>query len=209
MAFAFPNLRVATDGTFRGDGVGPGRYRLTVLPPSGNVWTVRSGACGERDILDAPFEIVSGRNVDDCVFTLTDRPTELTGTLQDVSGRPAPDYFIVVFATDRARWVPQSRWIAQTRPSTDGAFTVKGLPAGEYYVAAVTDVQPGEWFSPSFLEPMATPDALKVVLVDGQRTVQNLRIAGGDVGSDGHPHGPLGESPADSQVLRPLLTLRK
>jgi hypothetical protein len=51
---------------------------------------------------------------------------------------------------------------------------VRNLPAGEYFVAALTDVEDGEWFDPEFLNTLVGPSTLKVTI--GDRTLQNLRV---------------------------------
>jgi hypothetical protein len=52
--------------------------------------------------------------------------------------------------------------------------TFRGLPPGDYYLAAVTDAETGEWFDPAFLESLV-PASLKVVIRQGQTTTQNVR----------------------------------
>ena len=52
---------------------------------------------------------------------------------------------------------------------------MKGLRAGEYLNAALTDVEPGEWYDPKFLEGLVATSA-KVVVRDGVKTVQDLMI---------------------------------
>ena len=99
------------------------------------------------------------------------------GTFQDRSGRPATDYFVVVFAADRAYWVPGSRRIRTARPATDGAFDIRGLPPGEYLLGAITDLDPGEWNDPALLSNLSKV-AVKVTVRDGQATSQDIRIGG-------------------------------
>ena len=81
---------------------------------------------------------------------------------------------IVVFAVDRERWRPRSRWIRAARPATNGVFEIAGLPPGDYLLAAVTDADEGEWFAPRFLDALV-PGAVRVTITDGQTTTQNLR----------------------------------
>jgi hypothetical protein len=64
-----------------------------------------------------------------------------------------------------------------TRPATDGSFTIKGLPPGEYFLAAPTDLESGEWNDPVLLDQLA-PSSLRVVLRDGETTRRDLRIGG-------------------------------
>ena len=66
--------------------------------------------------------------------------------------------------------------MASTRPSSDGAWSVRDLPAGEYLIAALMDVEPNEWQKPEFLAALV-PAAVKVRIDDGARVRQDLRIA--------------------------------
>jgi len=84
----------------------------------------------------------------------------------------------VVFAADNNYWTPQSRRIRTARPATDGKFTVTGLPPGEYRMAAVTDLAPGETNDPAFLD-LLVPASVKLTLAAGETKTQDLKIAGG------------------------------
>ena len=108
--------------------------------------------------------------------TLTDRHSELTGTLQTPAGSPAPDYFVIAFPANRAWWRPEARRIQTTRPASDGRFVLRDLPAGDYLLAALLDVEPADLGDPGFLE-QAVPGAVKVTVADGERRTQNLQMA--------------------------------
>ena len=88
------------------------------------------------------------------VATLTDQHTELSGTLQSAANVPAPDYFVVVFSPDRSVWRLGARRVQFTRPSTDGRFSFRDLPAGDYLIAALTDMEPSDLGDGSFLESL-------------------------------------------------------
>ena len=133
---------------------------------------------GGRDSLDFPLVIGPGTNITDAVVTFADKSTELTGTLQDATGAATSDYSIIVFPSDKQYWQPQSRRIVSVRPGTDGRFTTRNLPPGSYMIVAVTDVEPGEWFDPGFLEQLAAA-AMRVALAGGGKKTKNLRLAGG------------------------------
>ena len=109
--------------------------------------------------------------------TYTDKPTGLSGVFQDRGGRVATDYYILVFSADRGHWTPGSRRVQTTRPATDGTFSVRGLPPGEYLLAALTDLERGEWNDPALLEQLVK-SAAKVTLRDGEITTQDFRIGG-------------------------------
>jgi hypothetical protein len=168
-----PAIADAT-GRFSVTGLVPGRYRLSVAGAAGP-WSIASAVIGGRDVCDVPLEVRSGDDLAGLVVTLTDRTTWLLGTLQDASGRLTSDFTVVVFPFDAAYWLPQARRIQATRPSTDGHYGFRGLPPGDYRVAVVPDVEPGQWYDPNWLRQVL-PSAVPVTLGDGERHLQDLRV---------------------------------
>ena len=65
----------------------------------------------------------------------------------------------------------------QTRAGSDGKYVLRNLPAGEYFLAALTDLGPGDTSDPAYLAEMATK-AAKVTVLEGATTVQSFRIGG-------------------------------
>jgi hypothetical protein len=173
-----PAVTADAAGAFAFAGVTPGRYRVFVNPIGVRAvdpaWFVKSATLGGRDLIDAPLE-VSSADAPGVEITLTDKPTELSGVMQDAAGQPAPEYSLIAFPKDTALWVPQSPRILQVRPGADGRFLFRGLPAGEYLLGAVTDVQPGEWYDRAFLSQLAGA-AVPITLTAGDRKVQDIRI---------------------------------
>jgi hypothetical protein len=175
-------VSVKADGTFVIDGIMPGPYVLRFVAPTGDrlssAWSLRDARAAGQDVSTLPFTVAGG-NVENIAVTFTDAPVELGGRLQDASGRAAIDYFIVVFSTDERTWFNQSRAVVQVRPASDGSFNVRGLPAGEYWMAALTDLeQRDDWVDPAVLRQLV-PAAVKVTLADGEKKTQDVRIAGG------------------------------
>jgi hypothetical protein len=171
-----PPTTPQADGSFRFTGVAPGKYRLQVsaIAP----WSVRSAIVDGRDTLDDPLDVQPGQNIDDFVVTLIDRPAEISGTMFDQLGRPTPEYAIVVFSTDRSHWTSAPRRVSgAVKLGSDGRFTVSGLPPGEYYLAALTDVEPSQLSDSSFLEQLAS-GAIKITLAEGERKVQDIKMGG-------------------------------
>lgn len=162
------------DGTFVFDGVGPGKWRVTgaSLPPT---WSLRSAVLDGRDTLDTPIDVRPGQTIADLTVTITDRPTVLTGTIFDATGQPTSEYSIVAFSTDRALWTVPRRVSSVTRLSSDGRFTITGLPPGEYYVAVSADLDPAQLGEASFLESLVAA-AVNVTIAEGERKVQDYRI---------------------------------
>jgi hypothetical protein len=172
--------RVDADGRFTFTGVTPDAYQFVMQwtsPSATGKWTIKSSTANGRESFEAPLRVNPNEPLE-WIVTFTDQPTSLSGTLQDRGGRAAPDYYILVFSSDRQHWTPGSRRVRMTRPATDGAFSVKGLPPGDYFVGALTDLEPGEWNDPTLPEQLVG-SAVKVTLREGEATRQDLRIGGG------------------------------
>ncbi len=170
--------QVDGEGHFTFPAVVPNVYQFTYLwpAPTTDRWTLKSSVVNGKDAYESPLTITPDDNLE-WTLTFTDAPTTLTGIFQDRSGRAATDYYLVIFATDRSRWTPGSRRIRTLRPATDGTFVAKGLPAGEYYLAALTDLDSGESNDPTLLEQLAKT-AATVVLREGETRNQDFRIGG-------------------------------
>lgn len=169
--------QVDASGRFTITGVSPGRYTLRV---QGQVqsFTLRSAVSGGRDMLDFPLDVKPNEDVADIAVTMTTQTQELSGSLSDNTGNPATDYTVIVFPAEQQYWTPQSRRIVSARPGTDGKFFARNLPPGDYMIAAVTDVEPGEWFDPAFLTQLRAA-AARVTLNAGDKRTQDLKISGG------------------------------
>ena len=168
---------ITADGRFTIAGVLPDAYRLSVYsvaaPPPAAGWFAKSGAIGGRDALDATVDVAE--DVSGVSIVLTNRLTEVSGAILDGTGRPAPEYFIVIFPEDQKLWTWQSRRIQRMRPASDGKFIFRNLPAGEYLIGAVTDLEQNQWYEPAFLSQMLGR-SVKITLADGDRKVQDIRL---------------------------------
>jgi hypothetical protein len=173
------------DGTFRSSGLTPGRYRLLSfgamqgaspmpMDMSGG-WSLQSAVLDGQDVSDVPFEVAPGREALELTITYTDRASEISGTVIDAADRPTGAFPIVIFSTDRAHWAPFSRRVTVVRPSTDGRYTARGLPAGEYFVSAVTDLDEGAQYDPAFLNQLAQA-SFRITLGESEQKVQDLRL---------------------------------
>jgi len=168
-------------GHFVVTGILPGTYRLTAtLPGLGRPghWFLRSAVVNGHDTADEPITIRPNDSIGGAVITMSDRPAQLSGTVQNAAGGAPNEFTVVLFPTNSALWLPQSRRIQGVRPAADGAFTFPGLPPGDYLLAAIDDVEPGEWFDPAFLQRLL-PTAMKLTIAEGEQKVQDIRLGAG------------------------------
>ena len=61
------------------------------------------------------------------------------------------------------------------RPDQNGKYQIRGLPPGDYYVAAIDPAEPGEWFEPAFLDQQRA-SAARLTLGDGDVKSQDFRL---------------------------------
>jgi len=174
-----PEVTAGADGRFTIAGVTPGVYRLTAsFPGSANPegWSLRSALIGRQDTLDLPVTIAAGLAPPEASIVFADRSSSLAGTITLAADHAATDYTIVLFPAEAGLRVPESRRTRAVRPSSDGTFSISHLPAGDYLVTVLDDVDEGEWVDPAFLERIA-PGAIRIAIADGEQKFQALRIA--------------------------------
>ena len=165
------------DAGFQLVGVLPGPYQIGATLKADAAWWLRSAMLAGRDLLDVPLEVAAdaAATIGEVQLTFSDRHTELAGTLQTTSGTPAAEHFIVVFTSDRTMWRNGQRRLRSTRPATDGSFSVRDLPPGEYHIAALTDLET-PWQTAEFLDQVV-PASVRVSIGEGQTVRQDLRLS--------------------------------
>jgi hypothetical protein len=151
--------------------VGP--LRLSVDAPDG--WAVKAILVHERDVTDEAIDAGGEQDIPVRVV-LTDRPTEVSGTVTAAGVRAGAA--VVVFPDDASRWEPPSRYVRTAAVDERGTFRIAGLPGGRRYRAvAVETLDAGEGEDPEFLSRIrdrATP----FDLVDAERRRLDLQIVG-------------------------------
>jgi 5-hydroxyisourate hydrolase-like protein (transthyretin family) len=174
---------VRADGSFDVGGLMAGNHVVmaSVIGGGPNVmlaWRVGSVVVDGRDLTDLPFELKPGAIPKDVVITLTDVHQRLSGVIADASGRPLTASTVLLFATDRRYWYPQSRRVLAARPGSDGSYEFSGMlgpTAGEYYLSVVSDLEPDQQYDPAFLDALARASSLRFVLSPGEAKRQDLR----------------------------------
>jgi hypothetical protein len=172
-------------GEFTISGLMTGQYVVTGAPFFGAstesvTWGLGSITADGHDVTDRAIDVRAGSLPKELVVTFTDQWQEVSGQLTNAQGAGVSDYTMLIFPTDESYWLYNSRRHATAQPASDGRYRLGGpgpamLPAGEYYLAAVTDVSKDEQYDPAFLKSVI-PSALKISLAAGQKMTQNVRV---------------------------------
>jgi hypothetical protein len=160
--------------------VTPRRYRVIASVPStaapgAPAWSLRSVTIGGRDVTDLPIDIAPG-DAPSIVVTFTDQVSELSGRLLSATGEPMTDYYVVVLPADKQYWLSQSRRVASARPDANGRYIFRGLPAGEYRLAATTDLLQRDLSDVNALAQLSA-QAAPVTLALGEKKTFDMKIA--------------------------------
>ncbi len=169
--------RAEKNGAFQIGSLMPGAHYIRFTGAAQGPWTLKAVRAGGQDVTDVPIEIKPGQNVDNITVVLSDRTTELSGTVRDAKGDGMSALTVIAFSIDQQYWRPQSRYIQVGRTDQAGAYRIRGLPPGDYLVLAVDDVEQGEWFDPAFLAD-AQAAAKKLSLSEGEKKSEDLRGPG-------------------------------
>ena len=165
-------------GTFVVNGVVAGRYLIAGDGPGG--WALQSVVVDGSDMTDRVIDVNADAPPKQIVVTYTDRWQEISGRLQLANGAPVNDYTVVIIPSDPSLWPFGTRRILTARPGTNGEFMFGGpgastLPAGDYLLAAVTDIESDDLADPKYLAALAQA-AIPIALKPGERKVQNLAV---------------------------------
>jgi hypothetical protein len=179
---AMHNATVDADGAFRVSGLPPDRYIATASWPgmrSGDGttgWWLTTVQINGRDQGDRPIDVQPNQHVTNVTLGFGDRIGIVEGTLTDGEGRAAAAYYVLAFPVERESWSTVSRRMpAAAQTGTDGRFRVVGLPAGEYFLAVVTEVGPEDRANPEFLAALE-PSAIRIKISEGATLRSDLKI---------------------------------
>ena len=138
-------------------------------------WTVKSIVVGSTDVTDGHFEVRPTDQITNARIVLTDRLSEVNGTVK-ARNQAAKDSNVIVFAEDAALWTFPTRYVRLSRADAQGRFTLRGLPPGaNYLVAAVDYLEEGEWQDPEFLERLRD-DASRISFREGETKTVGLEL---------------------------------
>jgi hypothetical protein len=151
---------------------------MHLIRPAGNSrgFVLKSVTVGAHDVTDTPIELHAGETVSNVTIVFTDQMNEVNGTIATETGTPMSEYTVLAFPTDASLWRPLARQIMTTRPDQTGAYKIRGLPAGQYYIVTVDPSEQGEWFDPTYLDEHRA-GAARITLADGDVKTQDFKVS--------------------------------
>ena len=166
--------RVDADGTFTLTNLfGPSLIRVSGLSPE---WIVDAIVVAGSDVTDTPYDFQPNELIERAEIVLTDRITQVSGTVLNGDGMPASDVTVVVFPDDERKWAPPSRYVKSARPDQQGLIKIVGLPPDDRYLAVAVDyLEEGGAADPEFLS-LIRNRATRFSLEDGASATVDLTL---------------------------------
>jgi hypothetical protein len=166
------NGTVREDGTFELGGiVGNVLFNAGAQP-----WSLKSVTFNGGDITNTGIDAASLEGDERVVIVMTDVTTNLSGTAQDAARRqPVVDYTVVVVPQQAVTGMAAMRYTRALVSDESGGFQVRGLPPGEYVVAAVETLESGREWDPDVQKTVRT-NGRRFMLTDGETLVLNLDL---------------------------------
>jgi hypothetical protein len=171
----FATADVRAEGQFQMTGLhGPRRLRVDRVPPG---WALKEILVNGIDATDRPITFGSrDASLAGVDVVLTDRVSSVSGTVVDADGKLVDGASVVVFAADRDRWYPASRFFSTALTGLEGMFALTGLPAGAYYLTALSRLPADNaWQEPAFLDELRR-DAGVITIAEGRRSSITLHL---------------------------------
>lgn len=169
--------RPASDGSFQTADYALGRYFVTVTAiPTG--WFLHSATVADVDVSTRPLNLTDGGVFEGLRITLTDKPTMLSGTVRDERDQPVANAVVMVFPARYRELATEglsSRSTPRTSSSTNGVFSFRGVPEGEYLVVALPAEASTAWQSLDDLARLSA-HAAHVTLHEGQPVAVDVRF---------------------------------
>jgi hypothetical protein len=158
----------------------PGHVNISAGPAAplgadGAAWRLHAVRLNDLDISDRGLDVTPNANIAGLVVEMTTTATGATGKVLDENGLPLHDVWVVMFAQDSDRWSPPTRYVGVARPDVDNVYKAN-VPAGDYLLVAIDQIEPGEWNDPDVLRQWRER-AIKVSVGDGEQKTVDLKLA--------------------------------
>jgi hypothetical protein len=124
------------------------------------------------DVTDKTMDFAAGQRLTDVQIIVSSRSAGVSGTVVRQDDALVTHGSVIVFADAPERRAYPSRFVKMAPIDEAGRFSVAGVPAGRYLVAAMDVLDPA-WNAPETLEQLRDR-ATAVVLVEERQTTVRL-----------------------------------
>ena len=138
-------------------------------------WSVKSIRVDNVEVIDSGVELVAGRDLSGVEIVVTNRLQIVSGLVTNDRGQMAQDATVLVFPQD-PELRTSTRFEGQGRPDQNGRYSVRSLPAGDYFAVATDYVDQNRRGSdPSYLEQLSLR-ATRFTLQEGETRTLDLKV---------------------------------
>jgi hypothetical protein len=182
---------IAADWSFKIDGLNG----TCGAQPQGSFgrWMLKSVTIRGQNLMDQLVTFETGQQYTNVHIVVTDKRTQMDLRVSGDDGQPTREYVALAFPLDKSKWTGPSRQMRTYVPqqiisipagrtgTTTATYMLTesgiprgpggpqeqllGLPAGEYYVIALDDIEAEDTLDPGVLERL-TSSAIRVTLTD-------------------------------------------
>lgn len=138
-------------------------------------WTLKSASLNGKDITDIGMEAAGLGGESRVVIVMTDRTTTVNGTARGTGAQAIADYAVVLLSQQPVPGAAASRYTRFIRPDEAGAFTVRGLPIGDYVAAAAESLEIGSEWDPA-VQTRVRSSGQRFSLADGDTLTLTLDV---------------------------------
>jgi hypothetical protein len=169
MFLGFREARVKPDGSFLLSSVSDGDYSVRV-GSSCTTCYLKSAAAGGVDVLEQGLRISSGAAPPSLEIVYSNNTGSINGDVTREDGLPAAGA-LVVLVPDATFRKDSERYQTATTDQY-GAFTMRGIPPGNYTAFAWEKIEEGAYEDPEFLKAFEKTGEPVEVGENGQKTLQ-------------------------------------
>jgi hypothetical protein len=138
-------------------------------------WAMKAVMVDGRDIINTGVDAGTLGGDTRVVIVMSDRLTEVSGAVQDAQRRPSTDYIVVLLPQEPVAGAAASRFVRMIRPEVSGAFRVRGMPTGDYVVAAFRTLESGREWDPE-IQKQVRSNGLRFTLTEGEARSITLEL---------------------------------
>jgi hypothetical protein len=141
-------------------------------------WTLKRVSLDGEDLTDTPYELRPSENIEGLRVVLTDRVTDVSGSVSDARGQQLKEFVVVVQPAREMEATTLQRFLQTARPDQDGGFRVRGIPPGDYVATAIEVLEQGREWDPEY-RPQLREAGRRFSIREGESIDLDLKLATG------------------------------